>query len=138
MDMEGLVQKLPDLNCGANKSIRTFAEETLGQIIVLGDMKALLGKIVGKAKVEEVLAVTGYANTQTHDADTLISSSSIGSTSSRISSTNHTWDTRERAYKRHKNPITYVQSLQREWIREIGSDPEEDPFQQTKFRERVC
>nr|XP_020444138.1 uncharacterized protein LOC109953091 [Monopterus albus] len=55
MDLEGLVQRLHCLQDGAGKWIAAFEEETIATILAMGDIKALLGKILGKQEMEEAL-----------------------------------------------------------------------------------
>ncbi len=54
-DLEGLVTHLPDIHKGAGKWIKVFEEETVGKLFAVGDIKALLAKIMGGAKMEEIL-----------------------------------------------------------------------------------
>ncbi len=54
-DLEGLVTRLPDIHEGAGKWIKVFEEETMGKLLAVGDIKALLAKIMGGAKMEEIL-----------------------------------------------------------------------------------
>ncbi|CAI5692236.1 unnamed protein product [Oreochromis niloticus] len=48
MDMVGLAERLPDLSQGAGKWITALEESTAGVTLALGDIKALLMKVVGK------------------------------------------------------------------------------------------
>ena len=57
-DLEGLATRLPDIHEGAGKWIRVFEEETMGKLLAVGDIKALLAKIVGGAKMDEILQTT--------------------------------------------------------------------------------
>lgn len=50
-----MVTRLPDIHEGAGKWIRVFEEETMGKLLAVGDIKALLAKTVGGAKMEEIL-----------------------------------------------------------------------------------
>ena len=54
-DLEGLVTRLPNIHEGAGKWIRVFEEETMGKLLSVGDIKALLAKIIGGSKMEEIL-----------------------------------------------------------------------------------
>ncbi|KAI2645824.1 Soluble guanylate cyclase gcy-37 [Labeo rohita] len=49
-DLEGLVTRLPDVHEEAGKWIRVFEEETMGKLLAVGDIKALLAKIIGGSK----------------------------------------------------------------------------------------
>ncbi len=54
-DLEGLVTRLPDIHEGAGRWIKVFEEETMGKLLAVGDIKALLAKTIGGAKMEEIL-----------------------------------------------------------------------------------
>ncbi len=54
-NLEGLVTRLPDIHEGAGKWIKVFEEETMGKLLAVGDIKALLAKTMGGAKMEEIL-----------------------------------------------------------------------------------
>ncbi len=54
-DLEGIVTHLPDIHEGAGKWIKVFEEETMGKLLAVGDIKALLAKTIGGAKMEEIL-----------------------------------------------------------------------------------
>ncbi len=60
-DLEGLVTRLPDIHKGAGKWIKVFEEETMGKLFAVGDIKALLAKIMRGAKMEEILQAS-YLN----------------------------------------------------------------------------
>ncbi len=57
-DLEGLVTHLPDVHEGAGKWITVFEEETMGKLLTVGDIKALLAKTIGGAKMKEILQVS--------------------------------------------------------------------------------
>ncbi|XP_026080498.1 uncharacterized protein LOC113057344 isoform X2 [Carassius auratus] len=57
-DLEGLVTRLPDIHEGAGKFIKVFEEETMGKLLAVGDVKALLAKILGGTKMDEILLTT--------------------------------------------------------------------------------
>lgn len=61
-DLEGLVTRLLNLHDGAGKWIRIFEEQTMGKLLAVGDMKALLGRVVGVAKMEDVLQDSDLAD----------------------------------------------------------------------------
>ncbi len=54
-NLEGLATRLPDIHEGAGKWIKVFDEETMGKLLAEGDIKALLAKIMGGAKMEEII-----------------------------------------------------------------------------------
>ncbi len=49
-DLEGLVRHRPDIHEGAGKWLKVF-EETMGNLLAVGDIKALLEKTIGGAKM---------------------------------------------------------------------------------------
>ncbi|KAK3570010.1 hypothetical protein QTP86_009155 [Hemibagrus guttatus] len=55
MDMTGLIGRLPSICDGAQKWITWFKEQTTGQHLALGDIKAILSQTLGKAKMTEIL-----------------------------------------------------------------------------------
>ncbi len=57
-DLDGLVTRLPDIHEGAGKWIKMFEEETMGKLLAVGDIKALLAKTIGGAKMKEILQVS--------------------------------------------------------------------------------
>ena len=54
-DLEGVISRLPNIINGASKWIRTYEELTVGKLIALGDLKALLARVLGLSKMEFVL-----------------------------------------------------------------------------------
>ena len=59
-DMKNVMTNLPDLQNGASPWIRVLEEETTGQIMAVGDLKALLGKIVGLEAMLDIFDKAGY------------------------------------------------------------------------------
>ena len=53
--MEGVISILPNIFNGGSKWIRTFEELTVGRLMAVGDLKALLARVLGLAKMESVL-----------------------------------------------------------------------------------
>ena len=49
-DLEGLVVHLPDLHEGAGKWIRIFEDYTMGKLLSVGDIKALLARVTSVQK----------------------------------------------------------------------------------------
>ena len=58
-DMKNVMTNLPDLQNGASPWIRVLEEETTGQIMAVGDLKALLGKIVGLEAMLDIFDKAG-------------------------------------------------------------------------------
>lgn len=57
-----MVAHIPDLHDGAGKCIRTFEKQTMGKLLAVGDLKALLVRVVGVAKMEDVLQDSDLAD----------------------------------------------------------------------------
>ena len=47
------------INDGAGKWIRTFEEYTAGRLLAIGDIKALLARVLGISKMESMLENRG-------------------------------------------------------------------------------
>ncbi len=58
-DVETLKSKLPSLRDGANKWIASFEDETVGDMIAVGDIKVLLSKVLTKQEMEDILEDAG-------------------------------------------------------------------------------
>ncbi|KAJ8385106.1 hypothetical protein AAFF_G00192470 [Aldrovandia affinis] len=54
-DLHNLIMSLPDIQDGVGHWIRKLEEEILGKKMTLGDVKALLGKILGAEKMLEAM-----------------------------------------------------------------------------------
>ncbi|KAK3506561.1 hypothetical protein QTP70_009478 [Hemibagrus guttatus] len=54
LDLTGLIGRLPSICEGAQKWITRFEEQTMGQMLALGDIKAILSQSLGKAKMIEI------------------------------------------------------------------------------------
>lgn len=61
MDMEGLINRLPNIHDGANKWIDAFEEETLNLMLAIGDMKDLIGKLLGIWSMREIFITLAWA-----------------------------------------------------------------------------
>ena len=55
MDMVGLMDQIPDFWEGAGRWIHAFEEETLGPLLAVGDIKAILSKTLGVGEMREML-----------------------------------------------------------------------------------
>lgn len=51
-----MVAHIPDLHDGAGKCIRTFEKQTMGKLLAVGDLKALLAREVGAVKMDVLCA----------------------------------------------------------------------------------
>ncbi len=58
-DVETLKSKLPSLRDGANRWIATFEDETVGDMIAVGDIKVLLSKVLTRQEMEDILKDAG-------------------------------------------------------------------------------
>ncbi|KAJ8375384.1 hypothetical protein SKAU_G00059640 [Synaphobranchus kaupii] len=59
-DLQNLITTLPDIQDGAAIWIRKLEEEMMGKMMALGDVKALLGKVVGREKMLDIIEQAGY------------------------------------------------------------------------------
>nr|XP_054591515.1 uncharacterized protein LOC129155805 [Nothobranchius furzeri] len=59
LDLTGLVSRLPHIQDGAGKWIRAFEQETTGLMLALGDLKAILARVVGTSAMGTLLASNG-------------------------------------------------------------------------------
>ncbi|KAJ8353398.1 hypothetical protein SKAU_G00209650 [Synaphobranchus kaupii] len=59
--LQNLISSLPDIQEGAGHWIRKLEEEMMGKMMALGDVKALLGKILGTEKMLEVMRKAGLS-----------------------------------------------------------------------------
>lgn len=59
LDLEGLVTTLPSLNKGALKWIREFENNLQGKMLAIGDLKAILARMLGATEVIRLLRMTG-------------------------------------------------------------------------------
>ncbi|KAF5891944.1 uncharacterized protein DAT39_018350 [Clarias magur] len=57
--MTGLANQLPDLCNGAQKWITQLEEKTIGHLLAIGDVKAILAQTIGKVKTTEILNEAG-------------------------------------------------------------------------------
>lgn len=64
MDLEGLLQELPSLQEGASKWIMEFEDKTQGKRLALGDLKAVLARLVVTAETVRVLREAGQGQLQ--------------------------------------------------------------------------
>ncbi len=58
-DVETLKSKLSSLRDGANRWIATFEDETVGDMIAVGDIKVLLSKELTRQEMEDILEDAG-------------------------------------------------------------------------------
>ena len=141
-DLEGLVTRLPDIHEGAGKFIKVFEEETMGKLLAVGDVKALLAKIIGGTKMDEILLTTTLNRAvNSHNMDGIVFDAFRPAV----------WQALRAEYPIRlnpkslkgegigdlENPTTYVQKELKRWKQETEGDPERDPLMSTLFRQAV-
>ncbi|KAI2643862.1 Gag-Pol polyprotein [Labeo rohita] len=141
-DLEGLIARLPDIHEGAGKWIKTFEEETMGKLLAVGDIKALLAKILGGTKIEEILKAS--------DLERAVDSCYMDGTVS-DSYRPVVWQTLRAEYPTRvdpkalkgdqlgeiESPIIYIQKQLKKWKQETEGNPEGDPLMATLFRNAI-
>ncbi|XP_048867288.1 uncharacterized protein LOC125740343 [Brienomyrus brachyistius] len=60
-DLEGLLLRLPVLAEGAGKWIKALEEETMGRLLAIGDIKAVMARALGVDAMERLLRSSGLA-----------------------------------------------------------------------------
>ncbi len=141
-DLKGLVTRLPDIHEGAGKWIKVFGEETMGKLLAVGDIKALLAKTIGGAKMEEILQTSNLNRAvDSHYMDGTVFDAYCPAV----------WQALRAEYPIRldpkslkgeqlldiENPITYVHRQLKRWKQETEGNPEGDPLMATLFRNAV-
>ncbi len=141
-DLEGLVTCLTDIHVGAGKWIKVFEEETMGKLLAVGDIKALLAKIIGGAKMKEILQVSNVKRAvDSHYMDGTVFDAFHPAV----------WQALRGEYPirlnpkslqgeqlgETENPNKYVQRQLKRWKQETEGNPEGDPLMATLFRNAV-
>ena len=139
-DLEGVISKLPNLHNGASKWIRTFEELTVGKLIAVGDLKALLTRVLGLSEMEFVLR-NGGVNILDGRYDETTLDHYRGAM----------WATLRREFPVRmdpgnmrglpigdtENPASYLQAQVDRWRMETDEDPEIHPVFSVVFRNSV-
>lgn len=141
-DLEGLVSRLPDIHEGAGKWIRVFEEETMGKLLAVGDIKALLARVIGGTKMEEILEAS--------ELDRAVNSFLMDGTVFDMyrpavwQTLRHEYPTKidPKALKGEElgdseSPFAYVQRQLKRWKQETEGNPEGDPLMATLFRNAI-
>lgn len=141
-DLEGLTTRLPDIHEGAGKWIKAFEEETMGKIIAVGDMKALMARILGGTKMEEILQIS--------ELDRAVDSNYMDGTvfdpyrpavwqALRTEYPNRVDNKALRGEQlgETENPVAYVQRQLKRWKQETEGNLDKDPLLITMFRNAV-
>ncbi len=141
-ELKGLVTRLPDIHEGAGKWIKVFGEETMGKLLAVGDIKALLAKTIGGAKMEEILQTSNLNRAvDSHYMDGTVFDAYCPAV----------WQALRAEYPIRldpkslkgeqlldiENPITYVHRQLKRWKQETEGNPEGDPLMATLFRNAV-
>ncbi len=141
-DLDTLVSRLPDIHEGAGKWIRTFEEETVGKLLALGDIKALLAKCLGASKMNDILKQSSLLQAVDRPQEDGISFDKHR---------HNIWMTLRAEYpmqtdpgflkgepmEETENPITYIQKQLRRWKEELERDPEKDKILTALFRTAI-
>ncbi len=141
-DLEGLVTRLSDIHEGIGKWIKVFEEETMDKRLAVGDIEALLAKIMGGAKMEEILHASNLNRAvESHYMDGTVFHAFRPAV----------WQAMRAEYPIRldpkslkgeqlldiENPTTYVQRQLKIWKQETERKPEGDPLMATLFRNAV-
>ncbi|KAL0149340.1 hypothetical protein M9458_055378, partial [Cirrhinus mrigala] len=141
-DLEGLIARLPDIHEGAGKWIKTFEEETMGKLLAVGDIKALLAKILGGTKIDEVLKASDLERA----VDFCYMDGTVFDSYRPV-----VWQTLRAEYPTRvdpkalkgdhlgeiESPIIYIQKQLKRWKQETEGNPEGDPLMATLFRNAI-
>ena len=139
-DLEGVISRLPNIINGASKWIRTYEELTVGKLIAVGDLKALLTRVLGLSKIEFVLR-NGGLNILDGKYDETTLDHCRGAL----------WATLRREFPVRmdpksmrglpigdtENPASYLQAQVDRWRMETDEDPEIHPVFSVMFRNSV-
>ncbi len=139
-DLEGLVTRLPDIHEGAGKWIKVFEEETMGKLLAVGDIKALLAKTIGGAKMEEILQTSNLNRAvDSHYMDGTVLMHTVQQCGRHcvLSTRSDSKSLKGEQLLDIENPITYVQRQLKRWKQETEGNPEGDPLMTTLFRNAV-
>ncbi len=141
-DLDTLVSRLPDIHEGAGKWIKTFEEETVGKLLALGDIKALLEKCLGASKMNDILKESSLLQAVDRPQEDGISFDKHR---------HNIWMTLRAEYpmqtdlgflkgepmEETENPSTYIQKQLRRWKEELERDPEKDKVLTALFRTAI-
>ncbi|KAJ8349469.1 hypothetical protein SKAU_G00245990 [Synaphobranchus kaupii] len=140
--MLGLVERLPDIHEGAGKWIRALEEETMGKLLAVGDLKALLARLLGMARMEEVLMKSGLqaaVNTPNLDG---ASFDQFRPAMWRTLREDYPTKIDPKSLKGEEvgdtvNPANYLHRQLKRWKLETGRNPEGDELMTTLFRTSI-
>ncbi|MGL5955277.1 MAG: C2HC-type zinc finger protein, partial [Brevinema sp.] len=142
MDLGGLVARLPDLSEGAGKWIKLLEDEVQGKMISLGDIKALLARVVGGLKMTEILYAAELSDAvDSHALDGTLFDPYRPAVWHALRS-EYPARVDPNALKgdqlgEKENPAVYVQRQLKRWRETTETNPESDPLLATLFRQAI-
>ncbi|KAK3517354.1 hypothetical protein QTP70_004697 [Hemibagrus guttatus] len=139
LDLTGLIGRLLSICEGAQKWITRFEEQTMGQMLALGDIKAILSQSLGKAKMIEIFQ---NVNLKKEAEGQIYDPRSFGPHRNSI------WHSLRDSYPTRADPgrvekikmeedesvAEFVLRLQKAWREEMGGAWDETAASQTLFR----
>ncbi|KAJ8353260.1 hypothetical protein SKAU_G00208270 [Synaphobranchus kaupii] len=140
-DLQNLITTLPDIQEGAAIWIRKLEEEMTGKTMALGDVKALLTKVVGKEKMLDLIENAGYRGADKSTVDGRI----FDQYRQKI------WDSLRKAYptrpstamlkgvpmKEEESAAAFVENQLRNWRMTLDKDIQGDPIMTAMFRAAI-
>ncbi|KAJ8353663.1 hypothetical protein SKAU_G00212300 [Synaphobranchus kaupii] len=140
-DLQNLITTLPDIQEGAAIWIRKLEEEMTGKTMALGDVKALLTKVVGKEQMLDLIENAGYRGADKSTVDGRI----FDQYRQKI------WDSLRKAYptrpstamltgvpmKEEESAAAFVENQLRNWRMTLDKDIQGDPIMTAMFRAAI-
>ncbi|KAJ8369282.1 hypothetical protein SKAU_G00093100 [Synaphobranchus kaupii] len=140
-DLQNLITTLPEIQDGAAIWIRKLEEEMMRKTMALGDVKALLTKVVGKEKMLDIIDQAGYTGAEKSAVD----GRKFDQYRQRI------WDSLRKAYptrpstamlkgvpiKEGESAAAYVENQLRNWRMTLDRNIQGDPIMTAMFRAAI-
>ncbi|KAJ8369274.1 hypothetical protein SKAU_G00093020 [Synaphobranchus kaupii] len=140
-DLQNLITTLPEIQDGAAIWIRKLEEEMTGKTMALGDVKALLTKVVGKEQMLDIIDQAGYTGAEKSAVD----GRKFDQYRQRI------WDSLRKAYptrpstamlkgmpiKEGESAAAYVENQLRNWRMTLDRNIQGDPIMTAMFRAAI-
>ncbi|XP_013879115.1 uncharacterized protein LOC106528484, partial [Austrofundulus limnaeus] len=138
LDLTGLIARLPEIQVGAGRWIRSFEAETTGILLALGDLKAVWSRTIGLTVMQTMLEAHGHAWMNQPRADGIefnayrnaIWTMLRAQYPSRLDPNS----LKAESLLEDENPATYVDKQLKRWRLETEEDPNESPVMTTLFR----
>ncbi|XP_064195190.1 uncharacterized protein LOC135256880 [Anguilla rostrata] len=141
--MHNVITNLPDLQNGASHWIRVLEEETTGRILAVGDLKALLGKVVGMETMLDIFEQAGFD--RNHAQSPAVDGGPFDNVCGIV------WTALRALYparpdmtaltgpplKDNELPATYIHMQLRRWRSLTERDVQADPIMTTLFRKAI-